>query len=258
MADNPIKYIEGTTVPIANAWERFSQHIKLHERLLIVILGVVMVLHLGNWYLNHEVNSDKAKNAVLTQQLLDVKQEADAATKAAQASQQQYQAVLEQITKQNQQLAAAVAQRNINLSKQQVIDQTLPLPDLANRWIDLAKLKPMDIKATPDGIAVNDEGARDTVHELEKVPVLTQNLQAVQDIADNREKALDKANDTVLSLNGQITAIRAEESKAGEKCENDKKTLKDEARKSKRNWFVGGLVTGSVSAIALLARIGVL
>lgn len=258
MPETPTQIINQTVAKEKALWERISGHIKLHENLLIVLLAVVMVLHLGNWYLNHEIDADKAKNAVLTQQLLDAKVQADAATKAAQVSQQQYQAVLEQITKQNQQLASAVVQRNNNLSKQQIADQTLPLPDLANRWIDLAKLKPMDIKATADGIAVNDEGARATVHELEKVPVLTQNLQDVQNIADNREKALDKANDAVISLNYQITANRVADKVELDKCENDKKTIKDEARKSKRNWFVGGLITGSVGAVALLARIGVL
>lgn len=224
-----------------------------HERIILVFL----VLAFGSWFGNHWLNNTAAKDKLVAtataQQLND--QKATNATLAAQVATTaaQYQAMVTSLTQQNSQLAAAVSTRTVVLQQQQTVDKTLPLPDLGNRWSTLAALKPGDLTATQDGITVNDEGARETVAQLEQVPVLTANLKDTQTQVENGQAELDKANGLIGDLGQQVSGLNTQITDQTKASAAEVASVKADAAKSKRNWFVRGLITGAgiVTAIVL-------
>lgn len=229
-----------------------------HERLIVAVLIIAAMMFLGNKWLDNRSVSDAVQAALAKQQAVELQQkvaddEKRQAEQAAQTAQMaaQYQAMVDGLTRQNASLAAAVAQRTSILEKQQTANNTAPLPEVAQRWIGLAGLQPTDLQVAANGVDVNDTAARKTVNLLEEVPVLQQNVRDIQQVADNRQAELSKANDVIATQGTQIVGLNqevADEKKAHKAdVDADKKTIdsvKADARKSKRNWFIAGFIAG--------------
>jgi hypothetical protein len=229
-----------------------------HERLLICTMVILAVTFLGNKWLDNR-STGAAVQAALAQQkavVLQQKVDEDVKQSAVQAAQNaqiaaQYQSMVDTLNRQVASLAAAVAQRNNNLVNQQASNQTAPLPNVAKRWVSLADLQPTDLTVADTGINVNDTAVRKTVNLLEEVPVLQKNVQDIQQIADNRQIELSKANDLIAGQNTQIGGLikQVTDEKASHKADVDADrkeidSVKADARKSKRNWFIAGFITG--------------
>jgi hypothetical protein len=208
-----------------------------HERIVIVFLILLVSGWLGNKWLNDNATGDKVKVALLEQQ--SAAQQSQNAQTAS-----QYQAMVSTLTGQINSLAASMAQRNVALVTQQTVDKTLPLPDLAKRWEALADLQVSDLTATDAGITVNDTAARATVDALEELPTLRANLVSETQIAQYTGQELTKANSLISGLNSQI-ALDDKTHKA------EIASVKADARKSKRSWFIAGFVTGIATRIFL-------
>lgn len=234
---------------------RAETWLKQHERLLIIVFVLAVTAWLGNHYLNNRAQVADQKN-IAAQQALDTQKAANVqlATQAQQTA-TQYQAMVTSLTQQNSQLAAAQQTRTIVLNQQQATDRTLPLPDLGNRWTAVAGLNPGDLTATPNGITVTDAGARQTVTELEKVPVLTTNLQDETTVADNRQTELGKADSLIGDLNGQVTGLNKTIALGDKACDTKIASVKADANKAKRNWFVRGLGIGATVAIFVASKL---
>lgn len=208
-----------------------------HERIIVIVLALLFVGWMGNKILNNSAADATAKSALLQQQL-----SAQQSQNAQEAS--QYLALVDTLSKQNAALAASMAQRNVALVNQQTVNKTLPLPDLAKRWEALADLQPTDLVATDAGITVNDTASRATVNKLEEVPTIQANLVSETQIAQSISQELTESNKLIAGLNAQIAL--------GDKtCKAEIAVVKDEARKSKRNWFIAGWVSGIATRLVL-------
>jgi len=214
-----------------------------HERLIVVVL----VLALGGWFGNKWLNQS-AENAKAT---LAVQQAASAAAASqADLAAKTYQAAIEAMSKANVALATAQTARNTALVKTQTqtATQAVNQPnEFVKTWQSLIPgtmggnivQQPIDL---PDGthsqrFAVDLGPAIETVNTLESVPVLKADLADETALAANTQTALNSCQTLVEKQKTEI---------AEDKKTNDAEiaSLKASARKSKRNWFIAGFVSG--------------
>lgn len=212
-----------------------------HERLIIVVL----VLALGGWLGNKWMNqsAENAKSVLAVQQAASA-----AAASQADLAAKTYQAAIDAMSRQNVALAASQQARNTTLVKQQAATATVAPDVLITMWKGLipgtmgGDIKLQDI-TRPDGVhaqqvIVDDGPAVETVNQLEEVPVLKANLSDETALAQNTQTALNSCSTLVDSQKTEI----AEDKKT---CDAKTASLKADARKSKRNWFITGLVTAA-------------
>jgi len=230
---------------ISKSWE--IGFLKTHERLILGVFLLAVVLFLGNKALNYNVNRDKTK-ATTAEQALAIQQKTNDQLAAQVAQQQaQYNTMIAALTAQNQALMASISASNDILARQQAVDKALPIPDLAARWKTIVPLKDGDITANTTGISVTDQGARDTVNQLEKVPVLQDNVNKLNELNTNKDKQIDGLNQLETTKDKQLAGKDLEIKDQTTACNAEKSALKAAARKSKFRWFIAGTVTGFVA-----------
>lgn len=244
------------TVTITNGMPATVTELKTwlqkHERIVIIILILSALLLGGNKYINYQAEVAKTQ-ATLAAQTLTQQQQANAQiAQQVQATTAQYQQMIATLTQQNTSLAASIGARNTALQTQKQVDSTLPVPDLAKRWQALANVPASDMVATGNAITVNIEGALATVQQLEQLPTLLANLKDTQQIASNRQAELGKADALITGLNTQVTGLNKQITDQDKSCKAEIASVKASARKSKRNWFITGVVTGA----AVVAHFG--
>lgn len=223
--------------------------IKAHERIILVIIAIAVSGWLISKWLNHQVEVDNARVAQTNQILSAQTQKTAEVTEEVKQMEQQYSALAATLMAQNQTLVAAVSARMQATQKQQVVDKTLPLPAVADRWVQLAGLQPTDVRNTDSGLAVTENGARTTVQQLELVP----SLQA--DIADGRQLLTNK-NTQIDGLNNVVTGLKSEVSEKDKQltdqtvaCKAQVADVTAKARKSKLKWFFAGVISGFVGGV---------
>jgi len=218
-----------------------SAYLKEHERLILALVFVCL-----SWFTFGKIENvilahDKAN---LTQAQVADKVQADknAATAALALQQAQQYLVLAQqeaadkalLVQQNTALAAALAAR-------QKTDATLPPTELVARWNALV---PAGATVSPNGVNVPSNGAVTTVQELEKVPVLTQQLANETKIVGDDAALLVSRDAQVATLDTQIAGLNTKMTLDAKVCSDQIAVVKAEAAKSKRKWFIGGVVVG--------------
>ncbi len=234
-----------------------------HEKLLIVfILAVVCWWGYGKYAqirLDHDSAALKQAQIVTAAQV-QANQQLLAQVAAAKAQSDQDKADLkalnDKVTAQNQQLVAANTALATALAKQQQTDATMPIPDLINRWAQLVPGTNFDgaMVSTGANVMVTPSNARATVEQLEKVPVLTQELANETTQKQNDDQVIVAQNKSIADLNTQVTALNASlvgaqklDADHQAQAVDEIKVVKDQARKSKRRWFVIGFVSGLVA-----------
>lgn len=240
-----------------------------HERMLIVTLVLAAGLFFGNMYLNGSAARAEAKAAAL-QTIVDndkeviakLEQQGEANAKATAEAKAQYQQIIDTLERQNASLATAVAARNTQLAQTQANIQTAPLDDVAKSIISSAKLSNNDLTVSESTGIVTQFGMRQIASELVKVPVLEANVSDIQKIADNRQSELDKANEVistqntqVIGLNNTVAGLHQLVADGDKNCKAQIDVAKKDARKSKRNWFVGGVLTGIAIGVKVASLI---
>lgn len=219
-----------------------------HERLIIVV-----ILAVGLWfgygkYAQIRLDHD---NAILAQ----AKITADAQAKAnAQLAQQvaddkaALQTLTDKLSAQNQQLVNANTALATALSRQQKTDASLPVPDLVNRWAQLAPgTNFTGAIGSGNNVTVTPSNALATVQQLEKVPVLTTELANETTEKTNDDQLLTAANKSIFDLNNQVAGAVKLDTDHQSQCVDQIKVVKAEAAKSKRRWFIIGYVAGFLS-----------
>ena len=224
--------------------------IQRHERILIA----AMVLAVGGWsadkLFTNIAEKDKAQANIALQQLADQKTANAQLIAQVQQTYAQYQQTIAQLSQQNAQLSATVLARNAATTKQQVVDKTLPLPDLASRWHALTpNTQFTDFKAIPDGVQVSDAGARATVQALEQVPVLSANYKDLEQVSSNQKAEIDSASNLIAQGKSEITGLKSQLVDSDKACKAQITAVKADARKGKLQWFKWGFITGFVSGI---------
>src|SRR5271166_2084458 len=242
-----------------------------HERLLIVvILAIVCWWGYGKYADIRANEADKALQAqklvvaaqVQANQQLAAQVQKDEAQAAADKA--ALQALTDKVTAQNQQLAQANIALANTLAKQQKTDASLPVPDLVNRWAQLAPGTDFkDAIGAGNNVTVTPSNALATVQQLEKVPVLTTELanETVQKQNDdqiivNQNKSIFDLGTTIGDLHNQVAGKDKLIADNTKQCTDEKNVMKAQFRKSKRRWFVVGYVAGFVSRQAIKSYLG--
>src|SRR5882762_3022753 len=231
-----------------------SAFLKLHERLILIVLGLLVAGFLIWKYLDHSsAVADKKSlqaDAVLQQQTVinnnlaaQVKSQGDTVTQ-----------LVVQVSQENAALLQAIQVRSTANVVQQKVDKTLPLPELATRWENLASLQPADITATSLGLSISDAGSRATVSALEQLPTLTANLQDSNTIIANKDSQISSMTEFQSTLQTQVTGLNTQIGDATEACKLQVSAIKAEARKSKMKWFLYGLGAGFGGGIAIAVK----
>ena len=216
-----------------------------HERLcLAVIAGLVLWFSIGKID-TLIANHDKAK---LSQaQTVADKQEQINYNLAQQYAQElaQYKTLAAQVTAQNAQLEQANLTLATALTKQQKVDASLPPSELVNRWSTLVpQAKPT---VTPTGVALDTPSAVATVQALEELPVLRTQNENERTQIENAEKLVAAEGVQVTTLNAQVDGLRLQLTDDAKVCKDQVATVKAEARKKTRRWFLIGYVAGFLS-----------
>ncbi len=233
-----------------------SSFLKHHETLLIVVLGFILL-----WFLSGKVQNIIAAhdNAGLqqAQQALTVQVQENAKTAAIAAQQA---ADFKALAAKYQAQGAAIAQANLALaqalSQRQKLDATLPVADLAARIYTLSSAPSASISFAGNTVSLEHDGAVAVVQTLEKVPVLTAQVDNDKLVQNNLSELLHTSTGQVATLNTLIAGKDAELKKADTVCEEKIKTVKDAAVKSKRRWFIGGFIAGFASRQAIKTYFG--
>ena len=227
-----------------------SAYVKLHERLIGLVLAAAVI-----WGVSGKIESVVAKHdksqETQAQIVANAQQSKDAAL-AAQAQQQaeQYKELSDKVAAQN----AALEQANITLAtalaKQQHTDATLPPTELVARLNTLVPTASATV--TPSGIALPEAGAVSVVQQLELVPAQQQELANAQAETKNDLSLLTASNGQVATLNTEVSGLRLEITDDKTVCQEQIKVVKADAAKSKRRWFLIGVVAGFLGRSALI------
>lgn len=203
--------------------------LQAHQGIILGILFLAGFLWLGNKYLDNAAAKAQTEYAIAQLESKKAASQADLAAK-------DYQGVIAALTKQNNLLAANVAQRAAVLTKKQEEIKTLPLPEVAKTWQNIIG-GDKDFLSSIDGLSITDAGSRRTVSMLESVAVLSADVNDQKVIIGNQQTELDKSSNLISSLNNLVTANDTT-------CKAQVAAVKAVSNKSKRTWFILGFVAG--------------
>lgn len=236
--------------------EKYLQWFKSHERVVIVL----MVLLTAGWMYGKWANSsaDKAKaQAEATAQLAaQMKEAADKAAQASALTQQQYQVMVDTLTRQNQALSQAITNRDSVLG-QKVQDVSKPkaptevATDVNNAYQGQAPSVINDGQIQFDPSVVQ----KFTVTKLER-DTFQGDLNDQRQVTTNLQTELTKSDQLSGTLGLQINTLNNQITADKNQCTADIKEVKAEARKGKVKWFKVGYVAGLVSGLWLGHAVG--
>lgn len=221
-----------------------SNYVKAHERLILACIAALLL-----WFAVGKVESVIAAhdlaNLTAEKAVLAAQQTKDAAT--AQLAQQQavdFAAMTAQTKQQNAALEQANAALVAALSVQQKKDTVMTIPDLSTRWGQL--VPGAGLSFVNSQLTISDAGAHATVNELEKVPVLTKELDAAKVEKVNVDALLLASTGQVATLNTLVAGKTLELKDADKVCDGRIKVVKDDNRKKMRRIAVVFTVVGFV------------
>lgn len=221
-----------------------SKFLLAHERLLLGITLLGIILFLGNKYLTSEASKAEAR-AQAAQTTLESQKQANVALAQQNAvAQQQYTNLLNQVNQQNARLTSEVVQLGQSLAARQKQDASLPLPELATRWENLLGVS-AGIQATPDGLSVNQSVSVQTTQALEQLPVVKQQLSDETSVAGNQEKQLVAANGLVTDLNKQVSGLNLQVQEGSKACDARVAAVKAVQKKTRLHRFLEGVGVGA-------------
>ena len=233
--------------------EKYIAFIKAHHTLVFLIGIFGTVLYIGHLWINRSYDTALAKNAVAQQVLQEqVTKNADL-QKQQDARVQQYQALVDTLTKQNQTLVSGIVARNQAVATQQKTDATLPLADLAVRQQTLAGTP--GITSTESGLVESAAAAVVVTQKLESLPALEQNVKDQQTVITNKDSQIASINTVTNGLNDQVNGLKVQIVDGQKACIAQVNEAKAVARKKKASWFVHGLEIGAIVGAYLALHI---
>ena len=234
--------------------DNYVKWVEAHERhLLIAVAGLVLWFGIGKvdqLIINHDrANLEQAKVVAAVQQ-----DKNDAMAKQMAQHDADTQALTAKIEARDAQLTQLQAQLVTALTKQQAVDRVATPTELTQRWNVLVPEAGAAVSAT--GVTVPTEGARATVVELEKSPVLAQQLTAKSEELTNTQTLLAAEGQQVLDRDGLIAGLKAKSEDDAKVCDARVKVETDKVHKTRRRWFVIGFITGFISRQAIKSYTG--
>lgn len=234
---------------------QISDYVKKHEALLFGTLALALVLYLGDKYINYRAKSAD-ESAAKSQQILQIQIQANEKLQDALAAMQlQNSEIMAQAKAQNDILESDIARLQSELSKQQAVVHTEPLPELALQWQQLIGIN--GVTNTQAGLVVTEPAARETVSQLVEIPSLKKTVEDQQGELDNSAKVIDSQSKTLDASNKLIDGLKVQITDSDTACKKDIAAVKASEVKSKRKWFVIGYGLGLATrgAIKLLTGI---
>jgi hypothetical protein len=220
-----------------------------HERIVIVALACA----LGAWgfqkYCDHAVDVADTRAAVAESKAAVA--DSTAAKNAVVVAQvtQQYQAMVQTLTAQNQTLASALSARQAQVAIQKKADTTLAPAALADRIATLSSVPPESVNLEGENISLTRPGAIAVAQALEEVPVLRANLQDETQIAVNEKTELDNADKLIGQQALQITDLNNARTADAAQYKAELAAAKAVGRKNSIKWFKRGFIVGLVSGL---------
>lgn len=236
---------EPTPLPTANLLPNWAHTVinlvKAHERLVIVGISALVLLHFVDQGYTALKAYEKSK-AGLAQQELNIK-----ASQSATIQQQLAQMQAENAAN-TARLEAEIAASKTKEKIQQEIDAKLPLPELRDRWTTLIVANPGAITSNSNGtITVTGDAAHATVNELDKVAPLTDQLVDTQ-------QQLAGCNKVSAEKDVAFTAKSAELDASTKARAADAVVAKEEARHQYWRGFKHGFIAGVVTTVAVMLK----
>ena len=213
-------------------FESYVAWVKLHEKLLIVIIAAFVVFHLGSKGLDAWTSHDKQKSSAAAQVVI----QDDKDTIALKSQVNTLKAALDA---QNAVLKATIAASQATAKRQQQIDATLSPSDLAARVAKLISVPPAEVTVVPisGDLDLTPPAAVATAQQLELVPALQSQVAAQNTIIENDNAIIGKQGDLINQLTKDVNDEKF-------KDETDVKTLTAEKKKSWLNGFKWGFISG--------------
>ena len=229
--------------------ETYIKFIKAHETILGLVLAAAVIWGVSGKVENiiaaHDksnqttqaiiVNADVAKNVAVAQQ---------AAIDAAKMQEMQAASDAKQTALNNQIVAMATA-----LIQQQKKDAVMTPTELTNRWNILVPTA--NASVTNGQVTLPEAGAVATVQQLEVVPEQAKKIDALNQKYDLESGLLVESQKTNADLITQVTGLKTTLVDSAKKCEDDKKVIKDDARKRERWIGIFGTILGFVGRSAI-------
>ena len=229
--------------------ETYIKFIKAHETILGLVLAAAVIWGVSGKIENiitaHDkanqttqaiiVNADVAKNAAVAQQY---------AADAAKMQEMQAASDAKQTALNNQIVAMATA-----LIQQQKKDAVMTPTELTNRWNILVPTA--NASVTNGQVTLPEAGAVATVQQLEVVPEQAKKIDALNQKYDLESGLLVESQKTNADLITQVTGLKTTLVDSAKKCEDDKKVIKDDARKRERWIGILGTILGFVGRSAI-------
>jgi uncharacterized protein YlxW (UPF0749 family) len=229
-----------------------STFAKAHEFLLIAALAAFVLLGItGKVQDVIAAHDQRVYDAAQAARQAQTAANAELAKQAAQRA-DDYKQVVQQVLDANRKLEDDNRRLLSELAKRQADDAKLPPPQLAARIETLANIPTGSITPQPgETFSVTQPGVVGIAQTLEKVPALEGQLSNANAEKANTEKQLASQSALVTALNVQVTGLQSEIKKADTECKAEVKSVKADAAKGKRKWFVAGYVAGFASAVAV-------
>jgi hypothetical protein len=235
---------ETTTQPtgIATAVGHWVTLIEAHERIILTSIAALVLWHYG----------DKAYDALIRfheNQASQTQQQLQQTQVSGADIEQKLNVLLTQQAAQKKIEDAKTAIAKARLQKQQQVDASLPMPELAARWQELLVLPAASVTSQPNGtVVVTDDAAHSTVNELEKVAPLTEQLVSTQTELASCNAVQTKQATDITNLHQQVAdsdKLRAQ----------DAQIAKEKQHKAWMNGFKWGAIAGFVGGILTLHKI---
>jgi len=202
----------------------------------LIVMAVAIVFVLGSIYM---IESVIAKHDAQVAAIYDARaRQANGIAQAAiNAANEQNALLQKEVDSLNQQMTARDGQL-VLMQKQ--INNFNP-QQLATEWMKFLN-KGIAI-AQPDGVKLDIPAAQDSLQQLESVPVLKQDKQALQD-------EVTKTQNEVTNAQSALMAEKTAHITDNQACEKDKEALKSDARKGKLKWaFIGAILSEVVRVV---------
>lgn len=216
---------------------------KAHERAILVLAALVVIGFGVNKYLDKSYDAAVARQQAAQQVLEQQVSKNNELQKNVDSLQQRYGQLLDTLTKQNQSLVASIAARNQAVVKQQSQDSDLSLAELANRQKTLAQTD--GVNSTENGLTETPLAAIAITQALETLPVLRQDNQDLQTLANNKDSQITGLNGVITGLGGQVDGLKLQLTDFGKTCD----ARVSVAKKSRWKWFKAGTIAGFAAGV---------
>jgi hypothetical protein len=224
------------------------QWLVVHERFLLITLGILLIAFLGWKFLDNRIEVAGAKVATTAKVLADQ----DATNKTLQQNyldlSKQQAAVTAQLQAQNTQLQAQTVAAYKQAATQAAADQKLTTTQLAQRLDALTGQQ--GIQSTPNTVDLTQKQAATASGQLEQIPALQKQVQDDQTFQSNQDKqitGLTTENNSCKLSNQGLEKARTDEANS---CKSQIKSIKVANLKTKAKWgaigFLLGFITGHI------------